>query len=268
MVELTPEARFAIYAQIMAAEKATAIVLRLVDFSESSSVVTFFTREYGKVAALAKGAYRPKGPFDSALDLLTCCRIVFLRKSSGGLDLLTEAKLEHRFRPAAHNLGSLYAGYYLAELLLGLTDDYDPHPELFDVATSVLEALSHNDDGVAQVFCFELNALRLLGHMPAFENCVECGKTIAPKKRIAFSQLAGGVLCAGCRPGKRHVVSLSGEALEALKDLAQGNVEDVRNKEIEKNVRGELRGVINHTISHLLGRKPKMQDHLRFLDND
>ncbi len=268
MVELTQSTRFAIFAQIMSAEKATAIVLRLVDFSESSSVVTFFTREYGKLGALAKGAYRHKGPFDSALDLLTCCRIVFLRKSSGGLDLLTEAKLEHRFRPAAHNLGSLYAGYYLAELLLGLTDEYDPHPELFDVAATVLEALSKNDNAMAEVLFFELNALRLLGHMPSFENCVECGKVIAPKKRIAFSQLAGGVLCAGCRPGKRHVVSLSGEALEALKDLARGNIEDVRNKEIERNVRGELRGVLNHTISHLLGRKPKMQDQLRFLDSD
>jgi len=252
----------------MAAKKATAIVLRLVDFSESSSVVTFFTREYGKLAALAKGAYRHKGPFDSALDLLTCCRIVFLRKSSGGLDLLTEAKLEYRFRPEGHNLGSLYAGYYLAELLLGLTDDYDPHPELFDVATTVLEALSHDDNVMAQVLCFELNVLRLLGHMPAFDHCVECGKAMTPKKRIAFSQLAGGVLCAGCRPGKRHVVSLSGEALKALKDIARANVEDVRSIEIEKNVRGELRGVINHTISHLLGRKPKMQDELSFLGNN
>ncbi len=83
----------------MSSEKATALVLKVVEFSETSSVVTLFTREFGKIHALAKGARRPKGPFESALDLLALCRIVFLRKSSGALDLLTEAKLERRFRP-------------------------------------------------------------------------------------------------------------------------------------------------------------------------
>ncbi|HEY2826636.1 MAG TPA: recombination protein O N-terminal domain-containing protein, partial [Pirellulales bacterium] len=72
----------------MSSEKATALVLKVVEFSETSSIVTLFTSEFGKIQALAKGARRPKGPFESALDLLALCRIVFLRKSSGALDLL------------------------------------------------------------------------------------------------------------------------------------------------------------------------------------
>src|SRR5205085_4744927 len=93
----------------MSIEKATAIVLRTIDFSETSAIVTLLTREFGKISALAKGARRPKGPFESALDLLGLVRIVFLRKSSDALDLLTEAKLERRFRPADGELTSLYA---------------------------------------------------------------------------------------------------------------------------------------------------------------
>ncbi len=112
-------------------EKASALVLRVIDFSETSAVVTLFTREFGKLSGLAKGARRSKGPFEHALDLLAVCRIVFLRKSSGALDLVTEAKLERRFRPRGRDLASLYAGYYVAELLLELTHDDDPHPELY-----------------------------------------------------------------------------------------------------------------------------------------
>jgi DNA repair protein RecO (recombination protein O) len=252
----------------MALEKATAIVIRLVDFSESSSVVTLFTREYGKIGALAKGAHRHKGPFDSALDLLTRCRIVFLRKSSGGLDLLTEAKLEHRFRPPAHDLGPLFAGYYLAELLLGLTEDYDPHPQLFDVAASTLTVLSGSGDVASTVLCFELNTLQLLGHMPNLDHCVECGRSIAPERRVAFGQSSGGVLCETCRPGKRHVASISGESLQVLRGYAARKIEDLQQENLQGNISGEVRGVINHTISHLLGRKPKMQEHLRFLADD
>src|SRR5512143_2186053 len=98
----------------MSSEKATAIVLRTVEFSETSLILTLFTREFGKVRGLAKGARRLKSAFESALDLLALCRIVFLRKSSDALDLLTEAKLLRRFRPAGRDLLSLYAGYYVA----------------------------------------------------------------------------------------------------------------------------------------------------------
>ena len=121
----------------MSTEKSLALVLRVVDFSETSVVTTLFTEDFGKIGALAKGARRPKGPFESALDLLAVCRIVFIHKTSDALDLLTEAKLERRFRSAARDLSRLYAGYYVAELLHDLTDTSDPHPVLFHCAESV-----------------------------------------------------------------------------------------------------------------------------------
>ena len=125
-----------------APEKASALVLRVIEFSETSAIVTLFTREFGKISGMAKGARRPKGPFEHALDLLAQCRIVFLRKSSGALDLLTEAKLERWFRPRGRDLASLYAGYYIAELLIELTHDYDPHLELYDAAVETLAGLA------------------------------------------------------------------------------------------------------------------------------
>src|ERR1043165_4338396 len=69
---------------LMSTQKAEALVIRQTDFSETSKVVTFFTREHGKISVIAKGARRLKGPFEAAIDLLTVCRIVFIRKSSGG----------------------------------------------------------------------------------------------------------------------------------------------------------------------------------------
>ncbi|MDZ4820183.1 MAG: DNA repair protein RecO, partial [Planctomycetota bacterium] len=180
----------------MTPEKATAIVLKVIEFSETSAIVTLFSREFGKLSGMAKGARRPKGPFESALDLLGECRILFLRKSTGALDLLTEARLEKRFRPRGRNLASLYAGYYIAELLIELTDDYDPHPDLYDAAVSALAELASDRSVSATVLRFELAALRLLGHLPSFDACAECGKTLPLANRVTFGLLAGGVLCA------------------------------------------------------------------------
>ena len=124
----------------MVYEKALALVVRTSDWSETSRIATLFTREFGKVRALAKGGRRLGSSFDVALDLLTVCQIVFIRKSSG-LDLLTEARVEERFAGLRARLPALYAGYYVAELLGEGTQDHDPHPDLFDVTLATLRNL-------------------------------------------------------------------------------------------------------------------------------
>jgi DNA repair protein RecO (recombination protein O) len=248
----------------MSAEKSLAIVLRAIDFSETSLVVTLMTREFGKIHALAKGARRPKGPFESALDLLATCRIVFLRKSSGALDLLTEAKLERRFRAAARDLSSLYAGYYVAELLNDLTDDHDPHPQLFDAASATLAALDGGQVVAPTVLHFELSALRMLGHLPALADCAECGVAVVSEGRIAFGLLSGGVLCARCRPGKRQVVSISEGAWQLLRRFAADGIPPA---EVERRALGEVRGVLNQYFANLLGHRPRMHEYLGILSD-
>src|SRR5205814_725443 len=151
----------------MATVKATALVLRTTDWSETSRICTLWTREFGKVRALAKGGRRLKSAFESALDLLTACSIVLLRKSSGGLDLLTEAQVVQRFPRLTSDLPALYAGYYVAELLADWTEDYDPHPLLFDEALATLEALGTGPVGNGpRLARFELILLRERGYQP------------------------------------------------------------------------------------------------------
>jgi DNA repair protein RecO (recombination protein O) len=248
----------------MPSEKATAIVIRTVEFSETSLVVTLFTREFGKIGALAKGARRLKNPFESGLDLLALCRIVFLHKSSEALDLVTEAKLLRRFRPS-RNLPALYAAYYVVELLADMTDDDDPHPELFDLADHTLAALAAGEPVAKRLVRFELGALRLLGHAPSLEGCVECGDPVTLSGRVAFGLLDGGVLCPKCREGKKQVVQVSAGVLRSMARLAEPNGIAWRRMEIDPGSLGEMRGLLNHYFTHLLGHKPKMHEHLRML---
>lgn len=248
----------------MAAEKATALVLRVIDFSETSAVVTLFTREFGKVRALAKGARRPKGPFEAALDLLALCRIVFLRKSSDVLDLLTEAKLERRFRIPGRDLSRLYAAYYVAELLDELTDDHDPHPELFDAAAAALAALAEADRPVGElVLRFEFQALRVLGHAPSLDACAECGAELPDGPRVAFGLLSGGVLCVHCRQGKKQVATIRDQSLAVLRRSAEPQANAA--VALDRAASGEIRGVMNQYICNLLGKRPRMHQYLGIL---
>ncbi len=243
----------------MPSEKTLAIVLRVTDFSETSCVVTLFTRDFGKIGALAKGARRAKSPFESALDVLSVCRIVFIHKSSDSLHLLTEAKLDRRFRSASRNLSRLYAGYYVAELLNELTDVGDPHPDLFVIADQTMQAIDGQGNLAREVLRFELTALRILGHAPSLVECVGCGQVVEHADRIGFGQLAGGVLCATCRVGRRKVVSVSGPVIDTLKVFAEPDEDRWRNDDVDQRVLGELRGVMNHYFNNLLGHRLRTQ---------
>ena len=248
----------------MSSEKSLAIVLRVVDFSETSVIATLFTEHFGKIGALAKGARRPKGPFEAAIDLLAVCRIVFIHKTSDALDLLTEAKLERRFRSAARDLSRLYAGYYVAELLHDLTDTADPHPGLFHAANQTLYDLDQDEPVPTTVLRFELTLLRELGLLPSFEACAGCGTPVSAAGRVSFGQLAGGVLCPSCRAGQRQVVSISAGVIRVLQRFAERG-DAWKRLEIDRSLRGELRGLMNHYFANLLGRRPRMFKYLGML---
>jgi DNA repair protein RecO (recombination protein O) len=243
----------------MSLEKATALVVRTSDWSETSRIATLWSREFGRFRVLAKGGRRLKSNFDVALDLLTVCRIVFIRKTSGGLDLLTESRAEERFPKLRHELPALYGGYYVAELLSDLTSDFDPHPELFDAALTTLRELGGLGQLTGQrVMAFELTLLGELGYSPSLRDCAVCGQpAVGPP---AFSAQAGGLVCQACRPRQRDARPLrpaARDALEALRlDPAAWRVER------PAPVRKELRVLLGDYVGVRMGRRPRLLPYL------
>lgn len=244
----------------MAAEKALALVVRATDWSESSRICTLWTREFGKIRGLAKGGRRLKSKFEVALDLLTTCSIVLLRKSSGGLDLLTEAQVVERFPRLRSDLTALYAGYYIAELLADWTEDYDPHPALFDEAVAALRELGAPPGSTGlRLARFELVLLRELGYQPVLETCAVCGAEV-DGGRLAFSVGLGGVVCAACQPGQRDLRPLSGGAWQALRMLGESG--EAWQRDWPAGVRGELRQLLGQYVTYLMGHRPRLLPYL------
>ncbi len=263
----------------MESEKTPAIILKVVDFSETSCVVTLFTRSHGKITALAKGARRPKGPFESAIDVLAVCYVVFLHKTSGAMDLLTEAKLDRRFRSAGSDLKRLYSGYYIVELLRALTDEADPHPEVFDMAMKAIELIDGDGDVSRAVFEFECGLLQQLGHSPMLTRCVACGINKTKIDRVHFGLADGGLLCNECCRGKSAIKILGSECLQFLMDqfgvtlesastLAESNAESGNNTPISFSAHSgyrESRQLMNQYLNYLVGHQIRLQKYIENL---
>lgn len=281
----------------MATEQSEAIILHLTAFSETSLVVTAFTRGLGQVAALAKGAYRPKSPFDGSLDLLSVCRLVLITKPGDTLDILTESKLQRRFRAGQWSQTRLHAGYYLAELLRQWTAERDRSEPLFDLALESLSAIdcprpavrSSADgceplpdrpspaavpaptavpapDALWTVLRFEVRGLQLMGLMPSTRLCVVCGQTCGlddsqAGRRLPFAYELGGVLCEACRPRQLGVVWLRPAILDWLESLAASAdlISLAADPPQHPELYRELRATVSRLVSTTLSRPPRTQ---------
>lgn len=249
----------------MSTEKAQAIVIRLADFSESSRVVTFFSREFGKVSALAKGAKRLKGPFDAALDLLSNCRIVFLRKSTGALSVLTQASLVTRFSPVPTNLYSVYGGYYVAELLAKLTEEEDPDPDIFDLAESTLEQLSDDKADInAAIVAFEIELLSRIGLFPNLQECCVCSEPIVLDTKYAHWVSQGGLLCSQCRKDEYQKKSVSAGSIVVIRKIIESETTLARRIKLTKDQAAECHRLAVSVITQVLGKKPGTLRYLKF----
>jgi DNA repair protein RecO (recombination protein O) len=235
-------------------------------WSETSLIGSLYTRDFGKISVVAKGARRPKSPFEAALDLLSVCRVVFIEKSGDSLNVLTEAKLARRFRTAGGQLLRLYCAYYVVELLEKLTDEHDPQSELFDLAQATIRQLEQVElDERATVLRFELQLLRLIGHLPSLRKCAQCGLTVEATGWITYGLISTGVLCQKCSAGvgqlmripvavRDYVDSFTGDAWQAI---PLTNYTD--------NHRATIRAMMNKTLTCMLDQRLKLHPYLEEL---
>jgi len=248
----------------MSMEKTEGLVIRTTDFSETSRIVVIFTRDFGKISAIAKGGRRLKGAFESALDLLATCRIVFVRKSSTSLDLLTEAQLIGRFRPTGQKLKSFYTGYYIAELLQGLTEDYDPHPQLYTEVRQTLDRLEHQEDIQNAVLRFQLVLLREIGQLPSTETCSHCGTSIEQAGTVAYWVIQGGIICAKCHRKEPKGFRIQLGSLAVIKRLMSAEETALQRLQISSEQVRETQHVLTSAFSRILGRRPRTLRYLQF----
>lgn len=185
------------------------IVLRRLDYSETSQVLVVFCREGGLQRLIAKGIKRgTKSRVATGIDLLETGRVTFSRRpgSEAQLGTLTEWLQESRCDAARCGLVAWYAAQYAADRTSQMTEEADPHPDLFDALQQLLDELSTAPPLLALVH-YLLHLLRETGLSPQLTQCAGCGGPIT-RRPIHFSARRGGLLCRDCEPAyveKRQV---------------------------------------------------------------
>jgi len=183
-------------------DKCEALTLRVVPFSETSHMVTWLTRDSGRLVTVVKGACRPKSLFVGQYDLYYNCEIVFYRKDRDGVHILKECCPLNPRPGFRTDWRSAAAAAYAVDLISRVSLDNHSQPELYELATRALDHLERNTPQPALLFWFELRVLAALGLSPQLDTCIRCGRLFdapaAAPVRPRFSAHHGGLLCRDC----------------------------------------------------------------------
>lgn len=212
-----------------------AFVLHSYPFKETSLVVELFTRDFGRIAVVAKGARRPRSALRGVL--LAFQPLLVSWSGKGELHTLIRAEWHGAYHPLKGL--ALICGFYLNELLLKLLPRHDAHEGLFDTYLETLGGLNPGREPSATLRGFEKALLRELGYAITLDRDVESGRAIAAQERYRYVVERGPV---SAEAAEANGVELLGQTLI---DMQSGDYSSVLTQQQSKTL---MRTLINHYL--------------------
>jgi DNA repair protein RecO (recombination protein O) len=150
----------------MPARVSETFVLRTYPFKEADLIVSFFTRDQGKLRGVARRARRPKSPFGSGLERLSQVRMAYIQRENSELATLTGCELmESQFRLQSDYERGLALDFF-TEVTEHLLPPHEPNERFYRLLASVLAYLRQDGKIWAAIPYFSLWTARLTGIFP------------------------------------------------------------------------------------------------------
>ena len=238
---------------------ATGITLLAHKFKGSQRVVTFYTREHGKVEAVAAGIGKPGSSLAGAVEPFALSRL-FLVKGRD-LDRLTQAQSLETFPQIPASLVAYGYGSWIAELTARATEPGQASSDLFDVLLASLRALAAGVSGPLVAAAYALTLLELLGVSPVLEECATCGQELAGA--VGYRSEAGGLVCEECRAALGGALPVSPGARSLLHGLRRLSPDRLGALQVRPEEAGEVLGLVRRHLAYHLGLTLKSEEFLR-----
>jgi DNA repair protein RecO (recombination protein O) len=212
------------------AEHEASYVLHTYPYKETSLIVEAFTRRFGRVALLARGARRPRSAMRGMLLSFHALRLSW--SASAELGTLVSAE----WAAALHPMGgrALMCGFYLNELILRLLPREDAHEALFDAYAEALQRLSGQEVFSVVLRSFEKRLLAELGYAPLLDQDV-ASRPIDPDETYVYEPERGPVPAGA---------AVSGDLVVSGRTLLDVAADDYGRVETRDQARGLLRALI------------------------
>lgn len=225
--------------------------MRHQEMGEADRLVTLFTREGGKLRAIAKGVRKLKSRKAGHLQPFTRSSLQLARGRE--IMIVTQAETIDPYLPLHQDWVLTSYAAYVVELLDRFTFEEGENVGLYRLLVDTLNRLSAGDFPELVVRYFELRLLDLVGFRPQLFQCVRCGQPVQPLDQF-FSAEMGGVLCPNCGPAAPGARPVTMQTLKYLRHFQRSTYREAVRANLTPTLNRDMETLIQHYLTHLLER--------------
>jgi len=235
-----------------------AVIVRSDREGEADRLLTLFTRELGRVLAIARGVDRPKSRWAGRTRLFARVRTDLYQKRRGsGRYSFTQSQLLDAHERIQSSLAGIRAAARVCETVASLTPLEEPQPETWDLLTAALDALEGGADGSAVAAAFQLRFLRAAGFGLHLDGCAVCNRPYPGKGPAYVSAKRGGLVCRKCLDDDDAPKLLTADQMRLLLSLDRKTFEESAAIRPKDGVRDSIESVIEDHIRYHLDHESK-----------
>jgi DNA repair protein RecO (recombination protein O) len=250
----------------MALGKSGAVVIGSFPLGETDRVVTFFSRQYGKLRGVARAARRMKSRFGGALELLTVGELVFFDNGRSDLVRVDHFDVLHPFDRVREDLDRLGQAAWIVECLGRLTGERDANAALYGLVLRALRSLEAGAPPRRVAVVFGSRMIDALGHRLRLDVCVGCGRRdTLPHGALTIDVEGGGLVCAECDTGTPAGVRVDPGTVATLRRVRGLSWDEAVGSRLGR-AEGELRQVLERHVATLIGQAPRASRFVREME--
>lgn len=232
--------------------KTEGIVLKSFDLRETSRLVTFLTKDYGKVKGVLKGIRKDPRKFGSSVDRFSVNDIVYYQYRNSDIHLVGQCDMKEYYTALRGDLKRMTAASYATELVDTVMPSEQNNTAVYQLLQDFLFHVQTTEDVSKLVHMFQIKMLSLSGFRPHLENCLRCSAKVLSGAR--FNMRLGGLVCAQCQDVPGEAVSISQGAVASILHVQQNTWRDALRLGVSMPIKKELKYVLNHFLVFHLER--------------
>ncbi|MDP3730259.1 MAG: DNA repair protein RecO [Candidatus Omnitrophota bacterium] len=249
----------------MPIQKSEAIVLRKQDIRETSLILTFYTKDFGKIKGILRGVRGVRGQYGGgSFEILSHDEIVFYDRKKSDIFTTSQCDLIEFFNPIRRSLEKLAYAAYMAELLDSVTALGDKNEQVFDLLLNSIKLLSGDASSRRVARIFEIKLLSLLGIMPTLGSCANCGKLVDTCAKFSVTQ--GGLICVNCLASDVNAHAIMQGTVKFIEHIRALPFEKVARIKVANAVGKELESTLRKFLDYHIERRLKSLEFLKEIE--
>lgn len=246
----------------MPIQKSEAIILRSQALRETSLILTFYTKGFGKIKGIVRGVRGPHAQYGGgSLELFAYDEIVFYERKKSDIFTVSQCDLVDFFNPIRQSLERLAYAAYILELLDSVTSLGDKNTEVFTLLLNSLGLLSGESSPRRVARIFEIKLLSLLGLMPSMDLCANCGGKFDASAKFSIAE--GGIICKKCLGADANAVPIMPGTAKFIEHIRLSPFEKTQRVKVADAVGKELEAILRKFLDYHIERRLKSLEFIK-----